>query len=178
MSSNRLRAALAIAGLALLPLGACSKKDSGAVAYATQSSARSAKAAAAWLANNARDPGVKALPDGLQYRIVRAGPADGPLPRAGDDVRVNYEGALVDGTIFDSSYGRGQPGVFTVGELVPGWNEALQLMHPGDIWYLYIPPSLGYGPTDRGPIPGNSVMVFKMELISVLPKSGTGGANA
>ncbi len=183
MSSSRLRSAAAaamVASLGLgLGLGACGKSG-GAAAYAAESTAKSAQAAANWLKKNAQDPGVKVLPDGLQYKIVRTGAGEGASPRLGDDVRVMYEGALPDGTVFDSSYARGQPDVFTVGEVVPAWNEALQLMKPGDVWYIYVPPALGYGPTQHGPIPGNSVMVFKLELISVLPKStsAAGGANA
>ena len=74
--------------------------------------------------------------------------------------------------MFDCSYERGEPAVLTVGEVVPGWNEALQLMRPGDVWYLYIPANLGYGDKGAGPIPAGAVLVFKIELIDVLPRSG------
>ena len=73
--------------------------------------------------------------------------------------------------MFDSSYDRGEPAVFTVGEVIPGWNEALQKMRPGDVWYLYIPANLAYGDEGAGPIPAGAVLVFKIELLGVLPHS-------
>jgi peptidylprolyl isomerase/FKBP-type peptidyl-prolyl cis-trans isomerase FklB len=87
-------------------------------------------------------------------------------------VKVHYEGTLTDGQVFDSSYQAGAPAVFTVGEVVEGWNEVLQLMRPGDEWLVYIPPQLGYGEGGAGPIPPNSVLVFRMELLDVLPRGG------
>jgi peptidylprolyl isomerase/FKBP-type peptidyl-prolyl cis-trans isomerase FklB len=120
------------------------------------------------MAKTAKEPGVISLPDGLEYKILRSGPKSGPTPRTGDEVKVNYEGALTNGEVFDSSYKRGEPAVFPVGGLVPAWNEALQLMKPGDVWVLYVPPALGYGPEGKGPIPPDSVMVFKLELLGVL----------
>jgi FKBP-type peptidyl-prolyl cis-trans isomerase len=129
----------------------------------------SAAQGAAFLAKMAKTPGVQTLPDGLEYKVVRSGPASGVSPKLGDEVKVNYQGALIDGTVFDSSYDRGEPAVFTVGEVVPGWNEALQKMKPGDVWYLYIPASLGYGDEGAGPIPAGAVLVFKIELLGVLP---------
>ena len=122
------------------------------------------------LQKNAAQPGVVTLPSGLQYKVVRAGPADGYRPKPGDAVKVHYEGKLPDGTVFDSSYEAGQPAVFTVGQLVPGWNQALQLMRPGDEWLLTVPPKLGYGDEGAGPIPGGAVLIFKMELLDVLPR--------
>jgi FKBP-type peptidyl-prolyl cis-trans isomerase len=135
-------------------------------------------ATAAFLKKNAAQGDVKTLPDGLQIKVLKSGPAGGAPVHLGDEVKVMYEGALIDGTVFDSSYQRGEPDVFTVGEVVPAWNEALQLMHPGDVWYLYVPPTLGYGAHGAGPIPPNAVMVFKIELIGVLPHGGgaSGGA--
>ena len=126
-------------------------------------------ASAAFLAKTAKEPGVISLPDGLEYKIVKSGPAGGVMAKLGDEVKVNYEGKLTDGTVFDSSYTSGEPVVFPVGSLVPAWNEALQLMKPGDVWILYVPPALGYGPEGKGPIPPDSVMVFKLELLGVLP---------
>ena len=111
------------------------------------------------------------LPNGLQYKVVRAGPADGYQPKLGDAVKVMYEGKLPDGTVFDSSYERGIPAVFEVGALIPGWNEALQRMRPGDEWTLTVPPELGYGDEGAGAdIPGGSVLIFRMELLDVLPR--------
>jgi peptidylprolyl isomerase/FKBP-type peptidyl-prolyl cis-trans isomerase FklB len=124
----------------------------------------------AFLTANAAKPGVVSLPSGLQYRVLRAGAADGYRPKPGDAVKVNYEGKLPDGTVFDSSYEAGTPAVFTVGQLVPGWNQALQLMRPGDEWELIVPPDLGYGDEGAGPIPPGAVLVFRMELLDVLPR--------
>jgi peptidylprolyl isomerase/FKBP-type peptidyl-prolyl cis-trans isomerase FklB len=159
-----------MAGAAALAVVAC-----GPAGRAAQDGAA---AGAAFLAKNAHADGVKVLRDGLQYKIVTSGPADGPHPRLGDEVKVNYEGSLLDGTVFDSTYKDGEPAVFTVGGVIPAWNEALQLMRPGDVWYLYIPSKLGYGPEGKGPIPPNSVMVFKIELLGVLPRPGSGQGGA
>lgn len=126
--------------------------------------------AQAALARNAARPGVVTTASGLQYRVLTAGPADGVRPRLGDTVKVHYEGRLPDGTVFDSSLAEGTPAVFTVGELVPGWNEALQLMRPGDEWELTVPPALGYGAEGAGPIPPGAVLVFRMQLLGVLPR--------
>lgn len=119
-----------------------------------------------FLAENAKKDGVITLPSGLQYRIIRKG--DGPKPKATDKVKVHYKGELVDGTIFDSSYQRGEPVVFPVSGLIDGWTEALQLMPVGSKWELVIPPSLAYG--DRGAgstIPSESTLRFEMELLGI-----------
>jgi FKBP-type peptidyl-prolyl cis-trans isomerase len=126
----------------------------------------------AFMAQNAKAPGVVTLPDGLQYKIVRQGPGAGPSPRPQDKVKVNYEGKLTDGTVFDSSYERGKPAVFPLEGLVPAWVVALQKMKAGDEWTLWVPPELGYGDESKGPIPANSVMVFRIELIAVAPQGG------
>lgn len=128
--------------------------------------------AEAFLAKNKVEPGVTTTKSGLQYKVVRAGGADGIRPREGDTVKVHYEGKLPSGEVFDSSFEQGTPAVFTVGDLVPGWNEALQLMRPGDEWLLTVPPALGYGEEGIGPIPGDSVLVFRMQLLDVLPRGG------
>jgi len=128
-----------------------------------------------FLASNAKAPGVITLPSGLQYKIVHSGPATGSRPGPADEVKVNYEGKLLDGSVFDSSYDRGSPAVMTVRDLVPGWQEALQLMRPGDEWLVYLPSNLGYGANGAGPIPPNAVLVFKLELIDVLPDSSSIG---
>ena len=126
-------------------------------------------AADAFMAANAKKPGVTTLPDGLQYKVLRAGPDGGRKPGPKDEVKVHYEGKLLNGTVFDSSYERGAPAAFPLDGLVPAWREAIPMMKNGDVWELYVPPSLGYGAEDKGPIPGNSVMVFKIELIDSLP---------
>jgi peptidylprolyl isomerase/FKBP-type peptidyl-prolyl cis-trans isomerase FklB len=129
--------------------------------------------AKAFLAQNAKQPGVRVLPDGLQLRVVRSGPADGLRPQLGDEVKVNYEGKLVDGTVFDSSYQRGVPAAMPLKGLIKGWQEALQLMRPGDEWILYVPPNLGYGAEGAGGvIPPNAALIFRIELLGVLPAEG------
>jgi peptidylprolyl isomerase/FKBP-type peptidyl-prolyl cis-trans isomerase FklB len=147
-------------GLALA-LSACggAKHANGAAATAAQT----------YMAANAKLPGVITLPSGLQYKIVTSGPADGAHPRLSDEVKVNYEGKLVSGEIFDSSFQRGVPADFPLDGLVQGWVEALQLMRPGDEWILYVPPQLGYGDEDKGPIPASSVLIFRIQLLGVLP---------
>jgi peptidylprolyl isomerase/FKBP-type peptidyl-prolyl cis-trans isomerase FklB len=128
---------------------------------------------AAFLAQNAKAPGVVVLPSGLQYKVVRSGPATGLKPGLQDEVKVHYEGKLVDGKVFDSSYERGQPAAMPLSGLIPGWVEALQLMRPGDEWILYVPPALGYGAEGAGgDIPPNSALIFRIELIDVLPAPG------
>lgn len=129
---------------------------------------------AAFMAAIDKTPGVVVTPSGLAYRVLHAGPATGMHPRLGDQVRVSYEGRLADGTLFDSSAANGGPLVMTVGQLVPGWNEALQLMRPGDDWTLYLPPSLGYGDEATGPIPANSVLVFRLQLLAIAPPAAGG----
>ena len=94
-------------------------------------------------------------------------------PHLNDEVKVNYEGKLIDGTVFDSSYERGQPAAMPLKGLVKAWQEALQLMRPGDEWILYVPPELGYGAEGQGPIPPGAVLIFRIELIDALPGPGT-----
>lgn len=127
----------------------------------------------AFLDKNAKAEGVTVLPSGVQYKVERSGPADGAKPKVGDEVKVHYQGALIDGTVFDSSYERGAPATFTVGRMVPGFDEVLQLMRPGDVWHVYIPPEQGYGDRGGGPIPPGSVLVFKIEMLGVLPQSAS-----
>jgi peptidylprolyl isomerase/FKBP-type peptidyl-prolyl cis-trans isomerase FklB len=159
-------------GLSAAALCACQARSRASEAAAP---APSAAEGAAFLTKMAKTPGVQTLPDGLEYKVARSGPANGQSPKLGDEVKVNYQGTLIDGTVFDSSYDRGEPTVFTVGEVVPGWNEALQKMRPGDVWYLYIPAKLAYGDQGAGPIPPGAVLVFKIELLGVLPH-GAGDA--
>ena len=130
---------------------------------------------AAFLAKNAKEAGVVTLPDGLQYKIVTSGPADGEKPRSQDEVKVNYEGSLVpSGEVFDSSAKHGGPQVFELDQgLISGWVEAMELMRPGDEWILYVPPDLGYGAEGNEKIPPGSALIFRIELIDVLPGPGT-----
>jgi FKBP-type peptidyl-prolyl cis-trans isomerase len=117
---------------------------------------------------NGKKEGVVTLPSGLQYKPISSGDADGKSPEADDKVTVHYSGKLINGVEFDSSYRRDKPSTFQVNRVIKGWTEALQLMHEGDKWELYIPPDLAYG--DKGAsnkIPPNSALVFEVELISV-----------
>jgi peptidylprolyl isomerase/FKBP-type peptidyl-prolyl cis-trans isomerase FklB len=127
----------------------------------------------AFLDKTAKEPGVKVLPDGLMYKVVRSGPATGIKPQAGDEVKVHYEGKLIDGKVFDSSYERGQPAAMPLDGLIGAWQEALPMMRPGDEWILYVPPQLAYGAEGGGDvIPPNAVLIFRIELIDVLPRPG------
>jgi FKBP-type peptidyl-prolyl cis-trans isomerase FklB len=119
-----------------------------------------------FLAQNKTKPGVVTLVDGLQYKIIKAG--NGAKPSLNDQVTVNYEGSLVDGTVFDSSYKRGQPTSFPVNAVIPGWTEALQLMPVGSTWELYIPANLAYGANGvPGTIGPNETLIFKVELLGI-----------
>jgi len=128
----------------------------------------SALAGKAFLEKNAKAPGVVTLPSGLQYKVVASGPKDGPSPKLGDIVKVHYEGKLLDGTVFDSSFARGKAAIMPADGLIQGWLEALPLMKVGDEWTLYIPPELGYGSRDMGEIPPDSVLVFRLRLVGML----------
>jgi peptidylprolyl isomerase/FKBP-type peptidyl-prolyl cis-trans isomerase FklB len=138
------------------------------------------QAGQAFLAANAKAPGVHVTADGLQYKIVTSGPADGARPGLHDEVKVNYEGRLLgqggdpnSGQVFDSSFKRGMPADFAVDRVVPGWTEALQLMRPGDEWVLYLPSSLAYGdsPPPGAPIPPGAVLIFRVQLLGALHHS-------
>ena len=161
---------------AVLALTACHPKPqaSAASAPAAAQDSKPTPEGQAFLDKTAKKPGVHVLPDGLQYEVLQSGPASGLHPQTGDEIKVNYEGRLVDGKVFDSSYERGQPAAMPLQHLVPGWEEALPMMRPGDVWMLYLPPKLGYGAegTGGGAIPPNAVLVFKIELIDFLPAPG------
>ncbi len=120
-----------------------------------------------FLEDNQKNPNVKTLPSGLQYEVLKEG--NGKKPSATDRVKCDYEGTLVDGTLFDSSIKRGEPAIFGVNQVIPGWVEALQLMTEGSKWRLYIPAELGYGAQGAGElIPPHSTLIFDVELIEVL----------
>ncbi len=128
----------------------------------------------AFLTGNKKRPGVITLPDGLQYEIITAGPANGLKPTAADTVVVHYAGTLIDGTKFDNSYDRGEPATFPVGGVIRGWTEILQLMTPGSKWKVYIPSDLAYG--DRGAgaaIPPGATLVFEINLLEVKQATST-----
>jgi FKBP-type peptidyl-prolyl cis-trans isomerase FklB len=127
-----------------------------------------------FLAANKAKEGVVTLPDGLQYKILT--PGNGPKPTATDTVVANYKGTLINGTEFDSSYKRGQPVTFPVGQVIKGWTEVLQLMPVGSKWEVYIPSDLAYGPQGpgrAGPIGPDQTLIFEIELVSIQPKGAS-----
>lgn len=166
-------------GMLSLAVAACS--DGGVMGEIERAEGKRAKAAAeiaakskAFLDANAAKPGVRTTPSGLQYSVTRAVQENLPHPALGDQVLVNYEGKLVDGAKFDSSYDRGQPVPFTLGEVIPGWNEGVQLMKPGEEFQFVIPAELGYGAQGAGAdIPPNAALVFRVELLMFQRKDGT-----
>ena len=129
-----------------------------------------------FLDQNRKQKGVVVLGDGLQYKVVASGPADGPHPQKGDEVKADYTGSLLSGSVFDSTSATGQPAVLRLGALVPAWEEALPRMRPGDDWLIYAPPALGYGAEGHPPvIPPNSVLVFDVKLLGVLKSDDNTG---
>lgn len=123
----------------------------------------------AFLSENAKREGIKVTESGLQYEVLESGKGDSP--KASDNVEVHYTGKLIDGTVFDSSVERGVPASFGVTQVIPGWVEALQLMHEGDKWRLYIPSDLAYGPNGAGGVIGpNMTLIFDVELLRVIKK--------
>ena len=133
-------------------------------------SEKNLKEGEAYLAKSKSEKGVVTLASGLQYKILTAG--TGVKPKETDTVTVDYEGTLVNGKVFDSSYQRGQPVSFPVNGVIKGWTEALQLMPEGSTWMLYIPSNLAYGAQAPSPVIGpNSTLVFKVHLISIAKKA-------
>jgi FKBP-type peptidyl-prolyl cis-trans isomerase FklB len=120
----------------------------------------------AFLSENKKKEGVKTLPSGLQYKVIKVG--IGKKPKVTDAVTVNYRGTLIDGTEFDSSSRRGQPVAFPVSGVIPGWTEALPLMQEGAKWQLFVPPNLAYGERGAGGLIGpNATLIFEVELVSI-----------
>ncbi|HVZ39013.1 MAG TPA: FKBP-type peptidyl-prolyl cis-trans isomerase [Candidatus Kapabacteria bacterium] len=134
------------------------------------------KKATAFLEQNKTKPGVVTLPSGLQYQVITDG--TGPTPKGSDNVKVNYKGTLLDGTVFDSSDKNG-PATFNASGVIPGWSEALKLMKVGSKWRLWIPPDLGYGmaPPPGGKIPSGALLTFEVELLDIV-KEKPGAAPA
>lgn len=131
-----------------------------------QSATANLKQSEAFLAKNKTAKGVVELPGGLQYRIIKTG--TGKKPKLDDSITVNYEGKLIDGKVFDSSYQRGEPVTLKLNQVIEGWKQALPLMTVGSKWELFVPPNLAYG--DRSPsptIPPNSALIFTVELLSI-----------
>ena len=119
----------------------------------------------AWMAANAKKAGVKTLPSGVQYKVIKEG--NGAMPKDTSLVTVNYEGRLIDGTVFDSSYKRGQAVDLRANQVIKGWTEALVHMPAGSVWEVYIPQELAYGEREQGQIKPYSPLVFKIDLIKV-----------
>ena len=152
----------------VLGTAACGQADAAGGA-----AGKNAADAAFFLKSNAGQPRVVTLPSGLQYKVVQSGPSAGRSPDINDLVRLHYEGSLRDGTVFDSSFDRGQP-LLTAPEgfggspIIAGWTEILQKMKPGDEWIVYVPPGLGYGEAGApGTIPPNAVLVFRIQMLDV-----------
>ncbi|SNT70989.1 FKBP-type peptidyl-prolyl cis-trans isomerase [Psychrobacter sp. LV10R520-6] len=123
---------------------------------------------AAFLAENAEKDGVKTTATGLQYKMLTAGTGKSPKPT--DVVEVNYEGKLIDGTVFDSSYERGEPIEFPLNQVIAGWTEGLQLMKEGGKYEFYIPSDIAYGEAGNSGIEPNSTLIFTVELLKVKAK--------
>ena len=120
-----------------------------------------------FLKKNAEEPGVTVTASGLQYKVIRDGEGNPPDPHS--RVKCHYEGRLIDGQVFDSSYRRGTPTVFGLDQVIPGWTEGLQLMKAGSKYEFYIPANLAYGEVGvPGVIPGNSALIFTVELLEIL----------
>jgi FKBP-type peptidyl-prolyl cis-trans isomerase len=148
--------------LALGLFAGCAPKENSSVASAGASSGDGE----AFLATNAKQPGVITTASGLEYKVIKTG--TGAKPQLSDKVKVHYTGTLINGTVFDSSVERGEPAVFPVGAVIPGWVEALQLMRVGDKWQLFIPAKLAYGEQSPSPaIPPNSPLIFEVELLNI-----------
>ncbi|MDR1566752.1 MAG: FKBP-type peptidyl-prolyl cis-trans isomerase [Treponema sp.] len=129
--------------------------------------AKNQEESAVFLEENGRKPGIITTSSGLQYEVISEG--SGVKPAASDTVRVNYEGTLLDGTVFDSSYTRGEPVEFALNGVIPGWTEGLQLMSEGSSYRFFIPPDLAYGTQGAGSaVPPNATLIFKVELLSVV----------
>jgi FKBP-type peptidyl-prolyl cis-trans isomerase FklB len=141
-----------------------------AMARMTQQAAKNKKEADDFLAQNAKREGVQTTASGLQYVVLKQG--NGKSPMLKDTIRCHYKGTLLNGTEFDSTVGTGQPAEFQVGPpLIEGWIEALQKMHVGDKWRLFVPPQLAYGMEPPGPpIEPNSLLVFEIELLEIAPQ--------
>jgi len=128
---------------------------------------RNQAAAKEFLARNGHEKGVTTTASGLQYKILLPGNTKAAAITPTDEVTVQYRGKLLDGSEFDSTYSRGAPATFPVHGVIPGWQEALVLMKPGAKWQLFVPPELAYGVSPKPGIPGGSLLIFDVELLSV-----------
>ena len=135
-------------------------------------------AAKEFLERNGHDKSVVTTASGLEYKIIAPGDRKSPAVTPTDTVTVQYRGKLLDGSEFDSSYARNAPASFAVNGVIPGWQEALVLMKPGAKWQLFVPPELAYGAAPRPGIPGGSLLIFDVELVSAKAAAAPGAAPA
>ena len=119
-----------------------------------------------WLAEKAKEPGVQSLDKGILYRVLKVGGKSGATPNRGSEVTAHYVGKTINGKTFDSSRGGTAP-AFRLRDLIPGWIIALQQMHIGDKWEIYIPAEQGYGKFNQPGIPGGSTLIFEIELLGI-----------
>jgi len=142
------------------------QQNQAAAAEHKQAASKNKQAGEKFLAENAKKAGVKTTASGLEYKVIKQG--SGPKPSATDTVTVNYEGKLIDGTVFDSSYQRGKPATFPLNRVIKGWTEGLQLMPVGSKYKLFIPAKLAYGAQGAGDRIGpNQTLIFTVELLSI-----------
>ena len=142
------------------------KYKESVAAEETMAIAKNKKAGEAFLAENKKKEGVVVTTSGLQYKILKQG--SGAKPAAGSSVTVHYKGTLVDGTVFDSSFDRGQPASLSLGQVIKGWQEAVPMMTTGSTWQIYVPSELAYGDRAASELIGpSSTLIFDIELISV-----------
>ncbi|UNU72581.1 FKBP-type peptidyl-prolyl cis-trans isomerase [Moraxella nasovis] len=140
------------------------RKEAEAVKEVETKAANNKAAGEEFLAKNAKKDGVKVTPSGLQYKVITEG--TGKSPKATDTVTVHYEGRLIDGTVFDSSYEHGMPAQFPLNQVIKGWTEGIQLMKEGGKYELYVPSDLAYGEQGNPAIEPNSVLIFTVELLT------------
>ena len=149
-------------------INAIQQKQQEQLAEATALAEQKVAAGEAYMQENGTRDGVIQLASGIQYEIITEGDTAGVSPVATDTVLVHYQGTLIDGTVFDSSYSRGEPAQFSLGSIIKGWGEVLQLMKPGDKWSVVIPPELAYGERGAGQTIGpNETLLFDIELLEV-----------
>lgn len=131
---------------------------------------KNAKLAHEFLAKNAKQAGIKALPSGLQYRVLEAGDSHAAAVTPTDQVDLRYRAELADGTVLDRSEAHAQPPVFRVNSVIPAWRDALLAMRPGDKWQVFVPPEMGYGMNSPPPLPPGALIVYELDLLAVASK--------
>ncbi|WP_028896923.1 FKBP-type peptidyl-prolyl cis-trans isomerase [Prevotella sp. HUN102] len=119
-----------------------------------------------WLVEKAKEDGVLPLPKGIYYKVIKSGSGEGASPSRRSIITVHYTGRTINGKKFDSSRG-GTPLAIRLNELIEGWQTALQQMHNGDVWEIYLPAEMGYGKFSQPGIPGGSTLIFEIELIAI-----------